>query len=230
MKHLLKFFAVFVTLMLFLSGGSAYSAPDLSGKVVETMNSGGYSYVCLEKGGKKTWVAVTETKVVKGQNMAFKPGVEMVNFESKTLKRKFDRIVFSDGPVTQQEAKAEVTSKGSKAAVTQPAEKIKVEKASGANAYSVADVYKNAKKLHGKAVTVKGKVVKFSTGIMKKNWIHLQDGSGDAKKGSNNLVFTTNDIAAVGDVVTVSGTVFKDKDFGSGYKYAVIVEDAAIKR
>lgn len=73
----------------------------LSGKVVETMNSAGYTYVCLEKGGKKTWIAVPEMKVTKGQNMTFQPGAEMVNFESKTLKRKFDKIIFSSGPVAQ---------------------------------------------------------------------------------------------------------------------------------
>lgn len=73
----------------------------LSGKVVETMNSAGYTYVCLEKGGKKTWIAVPEMKVTKGQNMTFQPGAEMVNFESKTLKRKFDKIIFSSGPVAK---------------------------------------------------------------------------------------------------------------------------------
>jgi hypothetical protein len=35
-----------------------------------------------------------------GQNMSFKPGIVMVNFESKTLKRKFDKIIFSEGPIT----------------------------------------------------------------------------------------------------------------------------------
>jgi hypothetical protein len=72
---------------------------SLSGKVVETMDSGRYTYVCLEKNNKKIWVAVYKMKVVVGQEMFFKPGIEMVNFESKTLKRKFDKIFFSDGPI-----------------------------------------------------------------------------------------------------------------------------------
>lgn len=71
----------------------------ITGKVVETMDSGPYTYVCVEKGGKKTWVAVPKMKVKKGQTISFKPGMEMVNFESKTLKRKFDKIIFSEGPV-----------------------------------------------------------------------------------------------------------------------------------
>ncbi len=74
---------------------------SLSGKVVETMDSGRYTYVCLEKNNKKTWVAVYKMKVVVGEEMSFKPGIEMLNFESKTLKRKFERIFFSDGPIIQ---------------------------------------------------------------------------------------------------------------------------------
>jgi len=94
--------AVFVFVSL-AAGQTVYagpkSEPSLSGKVVETMNSGGYTYVLLEKSGKKTWVALPETKVVKGQQMSCQPGAEMVNFTSKTLKRTFDKIVFSAGVV-----------------------------------------------------------------------------------------------------------------------------------
>jgi len=69
-----------------------------SGKVVDTMDSAGYTYVQLEQaGGKKIWVAVPQMKVTKGKTMTFHPGMEMKNFESKTLKRKFDSIIFSDG-------------------------------------------------------------------------------------------------------------------------------------
>ncbi|MDQ7788178.1 MAG: hypothetical protein RDU01_11280 [Thermodesulfovibrionales bacterium] len=76
---------------------------SLSGKVVETMDSGRYTYVYLEKNDKKLWLAVPKMKVVVGQNMSFKPGIEMVNFESKTLNRKFDKIIFSQGPITIKE-------------------------------------------------------------------------------------------------------------------------------
>ena len=75
----------------------------LSGKVVETMDSGGYTYVCLEKSDNKLWLAVPKMKVVVGQNMSFIPGLQMVNFESKTLNRKFDKIIFSQGPIATGE-------------------------------------------------------------------------------------------------------------------------------
>ena len=71
--------------------------PSLSGKVVETMNSGGYTYVLLENNGKKTWVAIPATAVKVGQDVTCQPGMEMKNFTSKTLNRTFASIIFSGG-------------------------------------------------------------------------------------------------------------------------------------
>ena len=74
------------------------SADDpLSGKIVETMNAGGYTYVCLENSGKKTWVAMPLTQVKVGQQVSCQPGAVMKNFTSPTLKRTFESIVFSGG-------------------------------------------------------------------------------------------------------------------------------------
>lgn len=93
--------------------------------------------------------------------------------------------------------------------------------------YTVEEVYANKAKLNGKKVTVRGKVVKFSTGIMGRNWIHLQDGSG--KQGTNDLTVTTQQSATIGDVVVVTGVAAAAKDFGGGYKYEVILEEATVK-
>jgi hypothetical protein len=210
------------------------AGPSLSGKVVKTMNAGGYTYVLLEKNGKKTWVAVPEMKVSVGQQMAFQPGQEMKNFTSKTLNRTFDSIIFSGGPATPQKGTGDMTAfakaPGSKAAVVASNDKISVEKAAGQDAYTVGEIYAKRASLDKKAAVVKGKVVKVSKGIMGKNWIHIQDGTGDSGKGTHDLVVTTAmDAAAVGDVVTVKGIISKDKDFGAGYKYDVIMEEASIQ-
>jgi len=210
----------------------------VSGKVVETMNSGGYSYVCLEKGGQKTWVAVPETKVSVGQQMSVLPGMVMPNFTSKSLNRTFDSIIFSGGVAPDhnaggnkkgKSAKAESMHGSGSAAAASPPSDVKVEKASGPNAYTVGEIYDKRAKLNKKTVMVKARVVKVSSGIMGKNWIHLQDGTGDKQKGSHNLVATSDDTASVGDEVSVKGTVYKDKDFGAGYKYQVILEQATIQ-
>jgi hypothetical protein len=123
---------------------------------------------------------------------------------------------------------ASAGSEGAKApAISDP---IKVEKAKGADAYNVSETYEKAAKLDKKTVVVRGKVVKVTKGIMGKNWVHLRDGSGDSGKGTNNLVVTTQDVPKVGDVVTAKGTLYKDKDFGAGYLYKVIVEEATVKQ
>lgn len=202
----------------------------LTGKVVETMNSSGYTYVRLESAGKKIWLAVPETKVKVGQTISLLPGMEMKNFESKTLKRKFESIIFSGGVAGQAGGAAAPQDSGSKGKVVAAEEKVKVEKASGKNAYTVADIYKNSKSLSKKQVVVKGKVIKTSEGIMQRNWIHIQDGTGDAKKETNNLVTTSSELPVVGDIVTATGTLVLDKDFGSGYKYSVMIENTKYKK
>jgi hypothetical protein len=205
------------------------SAADnsLSGKVVETMDSGAYTYILLEKNGKKTWVAVPRMKVEKGQTVSLLPGALMENFRSSTLKRTFKEIYFSPGP--SRPYGADLTT-GSKDKVIVSKEKVKVEKASGPNAYTIAEIYENISRLDKKEVVVRGKVLKVSPQIMGKNWLHLQDGTGDPNKHTDDLVVTTQDRPSVGDVVTASGTLSKDRDFGSGYKYRAIMEDAHIKK
>jgi hypothetical protein len=211
----------------------------LTGKVLQTMDSGGYTYVYIQKkDGEKVWVAATATSVTVGSQISFKGGMEMRDFESKSLKRKFDKIIFADAAVSDSPAKSVDPSKsnekgasgGSKAATSVKDAKISVSKATGANAYTVQEIFANSAKLNKKKVVVKGKVVKVSAGIMGKNWIHIQDGTGNQAKKTHNLVCTSKEMADVDDVVTVSGILAKDKDFGGGYKYSAIVEEAKIKK
>jgi hypothetical protein len=106
---------------------------------------------------------------------------------------------------------------------------IKVAKAVGANARTVEEIVAKRAELKDQPVLVRGKVVKFNPEIMGKNWVHLRDGSGNAADGSNDILVTTQASTKVGDVVTVQGTVRTDKDFGSGYSYQVLIEEATIK-
>ncbi len=202
-----------------LSPKTNQAGASLSGKVVETMTSGGYTYALIEKNGQKTWVAVPAVNITVGQEVSFIPGVEMGDFESKTLKRKFDNIIFSPGLFGQAPTE-------SKATAVEPNESKNVEKAQGPNAYTINELIANSAGLDKHEVVVRGKVVKVSEHIMGKNWIHIKDGSGPQQE---KIVVTSENLPKVGDVVTVSGTLHKDRDFGSGYKYSVIIEDATIK-
>jgi hypothetical protein len=64
---------------------------------------------------------------------------------------------------------------------------------------------------------------------MGKNWIHLRDGSGSPSDDTNDILVTSASETKVGDVVTVKGVIRTDKDFGSGYAYKVLIEEATIE-
>ncbi|MCP4882737.1 MAG: hypothetical protein GY908_03010, partial [Flavobacteriales bacterium] len=102
---------------------------------------------------------------------------------------------------------------------------IKISPVSGG--YSIGDLYTNAEKYNKQIVKVRGQVVKVNMDIMDRNWVHLMDGT----KGENrsDLTFTTKDVVKVGDTVTFEGTLALDREFGAGYVYPLLVEDAVIK-
>jgi len=103
-----------------------------------------------------------------------------------------------------------------------------VAKAEAEDAVTVAEAYAQRAQLAGQPVTVRGRVVKFNPSIMNRNWIHLQDGTGTPTAKDFDLTATSQDLAEVGAVVVVHGTLQVDREFGAGYHYAVIVEDATI--
>ncbi len=90
----------------------------------------------------------------------------------------------------------------------------------------MAEIFAGKEELAGKQVPLRGKVVKFLRQIMGKNWLHLQDGSGS--EGTNDLTVTTTVMVEVGDLVLVNGKVSVNRDFGYGYSYEVLLEDAEI--
>jgi len=238
--------------------GASTAGRSFTGKVIETINASGYTYMLLESGGKTTWVAIPETAVVAGTVVKYFEGMVMENFTSKSLNRTFDAIVFSSGlsdaaisldtapikaPKTDSFAaavKAESSAQpmavapegnqmsgGSSGAVV-PFSELSVEKSTAPNGYSVSEIFQKAKDLSGKKVQIRGKIVKFSPMIMGKNWIHLQDGTGDPMHNSHDLVITTNDTVELNSIITLEGILSANKDFGAGYKYEAIVEKASI--
>jgi hypothetical protein len=108
--------------------------------------------------------------------------------------------------------------------------KIEVKKAEGADGKTVSEIFAHKGSLKGTSVAVRGKVVKYNPGIMGKNWIHLRDGSGSREQKNDDITVTTSDSAAVGAVIVLRGIVHVDRDFGSGYAYPVIIEDAKVSK
>ncbi len=249
------------------STGTSTEAVSPQGKVLQTMDSGGYTYLEIETKTGSAWAAVPQTQVEKGQEVHVQPGAVMNDFPSKTLNRTFKSIVFSSGfvggkQISTPPAKTVASETGggdsfqqalqqesgggnphsfgsdasgtmgsavsSGAAVISSAD-VKVEKVDSENGYTVAEIHDKAKELNNKTVQVRGMVVKVSKMIMGKNWLHLQDGTGDPKANSHDLVVTTMADPAKKSIVVVEGELHAEKDFGHGYKYSVIVEDAVIK-
>ena len=119
---------------------------------------------------------------------------------------------------------------GSQKAVV-PSADVKVEKAAGENSYSVGEIFSKGADLNGQTVVVRGKVMKVSPRIMGRNWIHLQDGTGNPADNTHDLVVTTElEPDPDWDIITMEGVLAANKDFGSGYTYAVIIEDANLKQ
>jgi hypothetical protein len=224
------------------------AAASVQGKILERIDAPPYSYLKLSTAKGEAWAAVPKTELNKGADVTVLNAMPMAGFESKTLNRKFETIYFGSlaGAAPVAEARpmagagaapmgglegAPPNMAAQHASVAKgPADvgDVKVAKAAGADARTVAEVHAQKAALKEKSVTVQGKVVKYNAGIMGKNWLHLRDGSGKADASDNDLTVTSQDVAKVGDVVTVKGVVRTDKDFGAGYAYPVIVEDAKI--
>ncbi len=198
----------------------------VSGEVMEIKDVDSYTYLRLKTKDGETWAAVSTAAVKKGASVTIENAMVMSNFESKTLKKTFPSIVFGSlGGATA--GQSTLGSKTAMLTVTNVAP-VKVAKASGANAYSVADIVSKSVQLKDKPVKVNGQVVKYNPGIMGKNWIHLRDGSGTPAKNDNDILVTTAATTKVGDLVTIAGVVRNDKDFGAGYSYKVLIEEATL--
>jgi len=245
--------ALFILLATVVAGNVAFAMPEMAGqqkikevdelppitgKAVEVHHSGGYTYLLLEKTGVKEWVAIPELYVEVGDEVELQGGVPMGEWSSKALGKKFDAITFSNGPTENYNKKRkESAHKGvnmsesapgkKKSATGKVVEGLKVEKAPGANSYTLEEVMQKRAELQDKTIVVRGQVVKVSSGIMDRNWVHITDASGG--KWDNKLVITTKDTPDVGDIVTATGVFHNNVDFGGGYYYEIIMEQATLQ-
>jgi len=191
-------------------------------RVEAKINAANYTYLQVTENDNTYWIAVAQMDIEIGEMVYYSQAMEMKNFKSESLNRTFEFILFvqdaakfSNQQIGEDPHKNITTSKNEQISIETPED-----------GKTVEQIFNERKSLVGKTVKVKGKVVKINQNIMNRNWIHIQDGTGD--ETSFDLVVTSQDMAAVGDVVTAEGIVANDKDFGSGYFFPVIVEDAKI--
>ena len=238
-RHLFVVAFAVIVASFFLAGveraGAAEAAKPAapqSGKVLEVLNAGGYTYARLDTGKEKVWIAGPVSQIKVGDKALFSPEMPMTNFQSKALGRTFDLIYFVGAIEREGAAPAKgalspghpPTSPSAGGAAAVKIDYSKITRPAGGK--TVAEIIKEKNQLSGKKIAVRGKVVKFSAEIMGKNWIHLNDGT--VKEGGDDLTITTGATAKVGDTVLVRGMVAIDKDLGFGYQYSVMIEDAEV--
>ena len=200
-----------------------------TGTVLETMDAGTYTYVRVDVGGEEIWAAGPATAIEVGSEVTVPVGMAMENFHSDTLDRDFPLIYFVEALLPASAAPAGQQMPEGHPVVQTGSSDVSFEGIAVADGgVTVAELYARKADLGGTQVSLRGRVVKVNLGIMGKNWLHVQDGTGDTADGSNDITVTTDAVAQVGDTVLVSGTLTVDKDFGAGYRYNAIVEEATV--
>lgn len=221
------------------AAGEAAATGSFYGKVVETANAGAYTYVQIDTGKEKVWAAAPQFKVKVGDQASFTSGMPMKNYESKVLSRTFDTVYFAGGITvagSQPSGTSLTMNPHAMGGMADPHAKMRsktppmaidftgIKKPDGG--MTVAEVMALKSSWGNKPVTLRGKVVKYNPLIMGKNWVHVQDGTGAS--GANDLTVTTASVVKVGDTVLVHGKLTFDRDFGAGYKYDIVMEDAKV--
>ncbi len=194
--------------------------------VDEVIQTSTYTYLKFTKDDSEQWLATTSIDAKVGEKYYYEKSMVMENFHSKELNRDFKTILFVEKLTTEPIVLDPSKSSGPGSA------KAKAERVMGIiektkDEITIADLYGKKDSYADKMVQIKGKVVKVSPSIMNKNWVHIQDGT--ESEGNYDLIVTTLAEVKVGDIVTFEGKLALDKDFGYGYKYDVIVEDALVK-
>ena len=205
------------------------------GIVQEVLQVSSYTYLnVLDKEGTKRWIAVPTIDAKLGEIYYYKGGMEMPDFESKELDRKFDTVLFLSS-ITNAEAidpdsglvdPNAIVEKDAKPVKKATLEKLALSIEGIEGGIRIADLFENKDLYAGKTIKIKGEVTKFTSAIMSKNWVHFQDGT--EFNGAYDLMITTQENVNVGDVIIFEGMITLDKDFGAGYFYNIIMEEAVL--
>lgn len=199
--------------------------------VEEILPASRYSYLKVNEAGNAFWIAVRKQPITKGATYFYRNGLLKTNFESQEYNRIFDRIFLVSNLVPEQHGGNAGTSNDplntrenaetiQKELIPTHTEKTVQHKGT----ITIAELVANPKAYEGKSVQLSGTCVKVNPNIMNRNWIHLQDGTKD----DFDLVITSSTFVPEGKKVTLKGIVNLNRDFGAGYTYDLIVENAEV--
>lgn len=194
--------------------------------VQEVLPTDKYAYLRVMEGDKKYWVAIPKMDIEVGESLRYEGGLLKKNFYSQEYDRVFETVylvskIWRQNPQVETATTAQVTKTKAGASLN-----VKVDNITPTEgAITIAELFTNKEKYNRKVVKITGKCVKVNPKIMKRNWIHLQDGSGK----EFDLTITTQQDIPLGAVLTLEGTIALDRDFGAGYRYDIIMEGAEVK-
>jgi hypothetical protein len=191
--------------------------------VVDKIDASNYTYLNVSENKKNYWIAVPQMEIEIGETVYFSKFMEMKDFKSETIDRTFSSLLFVED--ARKSATPDHMKQVHSGAMTVPKQNVKVKPLD--EGFTIEQIYAKKNDLNGKVIEVKGKVVKYNPQIMNRNWIHIQDGTGTEK--DYDLVVTSKDQVKVGDILIVEGMVTTDKDFGAGYFFPVVIEDAEVE-
>ncbi len=193
--------------------------------VAEVVQTSQYTYLRVGENDREYWMAIARRPVEVGETYYYQNALEMSNFTSKELNRTFEQIYFVQDLRSEADV-GEMPEASPHAAVAVDRQSgISVPPAQGG--VTIAELFANRDTYAGKTVRIRGKVTRVNAGIMGRNWVHLQDGTAAGE--DYDLTITTSDEVTVGSVVTFEGRIALNKDFGAGYVYAVIMEEARLR-
>jgi hypothetical protein len=210
------------------------------GTILSIDNAMGYKYLKVKEEGKELWVAIANAPVQVGDKIGYDKKTVMKNFKSKSLKKEFKEIIFASdvylpeknaAPIKDLKDMLGLAAPKSKTVVTPKKESEKPAKPFvKKDFYTVEEIFMWKESLKDQTINVKGEVLKVSKQIMKLDWVHISDGTGDASKRTDDLVFTVKNMSfKAGDKVVATGKLIRDKDFGYGYFYNVIIQECSFK-
>ena len=196
--------------------------------VKEVHESSNYLYLQVEEGSKTYWIATGPGSVKPGNRYFFNEAVVKRDFTSEKLDRKFDSIYL----VTQllpesrkQELKRMRFNPHDRQADVDSVESMKEGPGTlQVQRVTLKEIFNNPKQFENQVVEVSGICTKINEGIMERNWIHLKPEAAETKE----IVATSDSSVGVGETVTLRAMVRLDKDFGAGYVYPILLEDATI--
>jgi len=229
----MKLYSFVTLMMLFLLACGTEQNQDLNeedvqknerhiAKVIDKITASGYSYLQVTENKNNYWIAVPSMEIEAGETIYFSKFMVMEDFNSPTIDRTFDKILFVED--ARKSPTPDEMKKIHSGTPSTEREDLTIEPLK--DGMTIEQIYSESAELNGKDVKVKGKVVKFNKQIMKRNWIHIQDGTGT--ENDFDLVLTTDTDVQVGDTIIAEGKLSVKKDFGAGYFFPVIIEDAQI--